>query len=241
MAKIHTLPSVQSTNTWAKEHAATLSHGEVVLTHCQTSGRGQRGNSWEAEPGKNLTFSLFLIPAALPPARQFEISEAVALGVAETVERHIGRTVRVKWPNDIYVDDRKIAGILIEHSLSGNRIAHTVAGVGLNVNQTRFLSDAPNPVSMANIAGREFELTPLLNEICGNILHRLEETAPGQRHTMFLEKLWRNDGEQHTFATHDGARFEARIADVGTDGILALVTSAGEKLTFAFKEVAFIL
>lgn len=241
MAKILTLPSVQSTNTWAKEHAATLSHGEVVLTHCQTSGRGQRGNSWEAEPGKNLTFSIFLTPSALPPARQFEISEAVALGVAETVEQFIGRTVQVKWPNDIYVDDRKIAGILIEHSLSGNRIAHTVAGVGLNVNQTCFLSDAPNPVSMAIIAGREFRLAPLLNDICDTILRRLEETAPGQRHRTFLEKLWRNDGEFHTFATPDGARFEARIDDVGTDGIITLVTPTGEKHAFAFKQVAFIL
>ena len=147
------LESVPSTNTWAKEHAEELHHADIVLTHDQTAGRGQRGNSWEAEPGMNLTFSLCLEPSSILPSEQFLLSEAVALGVADAVAQALGldtqqEEITVKWPNDIYAGNRKIAGILIEHSIRGNRIAKSIAGIGLNVNQRLFRSDAPNPVSM---------------------------------------------------------------------------------------------
>ncbi len=191
------LPSVPSTNTWAKEHSGTLSHGDIVVAHDQTAGRGQRGNHWEAEPGRNLTFSLFLRPGRIAPAAQFLISEIVSLAVVKALRRHLAETasetVTVKWPNDIYIGDRKIAGILIEHAISGMSISHTVAGIGLNVNQTRFVSDAPNPVSMAMIAGTEFDLPAIMHEIADEITRHTDAPDKTAIHEAYLTSLWSKD------------------------------------------------
>ncbi len=238
------LPSVPSTNTWAKEHSGTLSHGDIVVTHDQTAGRGQRGNHWEAEPGRNLTFSLFLRPGRIVPAAQFLISEIVSLAVVKALRRHLAETasetVTVKWPNDIYIGDRKIAGILIEHAISGMSISHTVAGIGLNVNQTRFISDAPNPVSMAMIAGTEFDLPAIMHEIADEITRHTDAPDKTAIHEAYLSSLWRKDGCPHEFSMPDGARFMAEINDVSETGMLRLNTPGGIR-EFAFKEVAFIL
>ncbi|MDE6431375.1 MAG: biotin--[acetyl-CoA-carboxylase] ligase, partial [Duncaniella sp.] len=121
-----------------------------VSARRQTAGRGQRGNSWESAPGKNITMSILLRPEGLHPSRQFVISRAVSLAITGVLRRYMpASAVRVKWPNDIYVDDRKICGILIENVISSASIRQSVVGIGINVNQRRFLSDAPNPVSMA--------------------------------------------------------------------------------------------
>lgn len=244
---IKELDQTPSTNTWAKQHAAELTHGTVVVTHNQTAGRGQRGNCWEAAPGKNLTFSLFLHPEGVSPAGQFLISEIVALAVVEAVEHALAEAVasdriKVKWPNDIYVDDRKIAGILIEHTLTGSGIGHTIAGIGLNVNQTVFESDAPNPVSLAMLAHKEFALAPLLAGICSRIAGAFPVADADAVHAEYHRRLWRADGKPHTFALPDGTRFEAIIEKVAPGGQLSLLTSPGaESRTFLFKEVAFVL
>lgn len=244
---IKELESVASTNTWAKENAAQLLHGDVVVTHNQTSGRGQRGCQWEAEPGKNLTFSLYLQPTEVAPDHQFMISEIVALAVAGTVERALAEAVdsdrvAVKWPNDIYVDDRKIAGILIEHTLQGNTISQTIAGVGLNVNQTEFVSDAPNPVSLAQLARHEYPLAGLLMEICNEVTTRLAAPDPTAIHAEFKHKLWRNDGLPHPFTLPDGTAFEATIENIEPDGRLLLRRVGAEQPeAYFFKEVAFTL
>lgn len=240
-----TLPSVASTNTWAKTHAQTLNHGDIVVTSHQSAGRGQRGNRWEAEPGKNLTFSIFLRPVAISPAEQFVISEIVSLAVAYTLRCHlppaIAENVAVKWPNDIYVNDRKIGGILIEHTISGTGISHTVVGIGLNVNQTIFLSDAPNPVSMAMLANHQYDLCALMNELGASIVDSINSPKHAETHAAYLTSLWRNDGRMHPFSTPDGTTFQARIADVASNGILRLATPEGIIRDFAFKEVAFSL
>ena len=244
---IKELDRTPSTNTWAKQHAAELTHGTVVVTHNQTAGRGQRGNCWEAAPGKNLTFSLFLHPEGVSPAGQFLISEIVALAVVEAVEHALAEAVasdriKVKWPNDIYVDDRKIAGILIEHTLTGSGIGHTIAGIGLNVNQTVFESDAPNPVSLAMLAHKDFSLAPLLAGICSRIAGAFPVTDADAVHAEYHRRLWRADGMPHTFALPDGTRFDAVIEKVAPGGQLSLLTSPGaESCTFLFKEVAFVL
>jgi len=241
---IITLDHVPSTNTWAKEHADELAHGDVVLTHCQTAGRGQRGNCWEAEPGKNLTFSLMLRQTGIRPSEQFTISEAVALGVIDTLRKMLSHAVEperitVKWPNDIYVDNLKVAGILIEHTISGSTISHTVAGIGLNVNQTRFVSDAPNPVSMAQIAHSIFPLDATLGLLTDNILSLLTRPNHMALHQKFMQSMWRNDGQQHLFRTPDNRVFSAIIKDVSPDGMLHLLQYDGTISDFAFKEVAF--
>ena len=150
-------------------------HGLVVAAREQTAGRGQRGNTWESGPGLNLSFSIVLRPAGIHPARQFCISEAVALAVAETVEEELRSNgvddpVYVKWPNDIYVGDRKICGILIENTVTGTHIDKSIVGIGLNVNQREFHSDAPNPVSIIQLTARETPLQPLLDRLTARLL-----------------------------------------------------------------------
>lgn len=252
MSVLHRLPSVPSTNTWLKEHAAEFSHGDMVVTDDQTAGRGQRGNFWEAEPGKNLTFSILLEPSAIPPARQFVISECVALGVTEVLRDKLSGyveqdAIRVKWPNDVYVGDNKIGGILIEHTLGQGRIQRTVAGIGLNVNQTIFRSPAPNPVSMAQLAVRsDFPLDEIMHDIAEAVLARLEtvsrsDRAADRQHEEYLSVLWRNDGKAYRFMLPDTSCFAAVIDGVATDGMLTLKLPDGEVHPFAFKEVAFII
>lgn len=209
-------------------------HGYSLMALRQTAGRGQRGNTWEAEPGRNITLSLMLRPHNLDVSRQFEVSEAVALGVLDLL-RELGiDDVSVKWPNDIYVADRKICGILIENALNGHRISRSIAGIGLNVNQTEFLSDAPNPVSLRQLTGREYSLNELAETMVAKILARLDRR---DNHADYLRNLWRREGE-HLWQTPDGTRFRAAIESVDSDGHLRL---AGHPAPFAFKQISPIL
>lgn len=220
-------------------------HGTVVAARRQTAGRGQRGNSWEAEPGKNLTFSLLLRLKAVPAARQFEISEIVAMAIARVLARRLGQEVSIKWPNDIYVGDRKICGILIENTLTGPRIDRSIAGIGINVNQDRFLSDAPNPVSMLNISGRETDLDALLREVAGEITGAFEahEAAPDTEALTraYSAMLWRRSGLWPWRDCLAGEVISASIASVAPDGRLTLALADGSSRSYAFKEVAAVL
>ncbi|MBD5360858.1 MAG: biotin--[acetyl-CoA-carboxylase] ligase [Bacteroides sp.] len=210
-------------------------HGFALMALEQTAGRGQRGNSWEAEPGKNITLSLMLRPQAMEASRQFEISEAVALGVLDVL-RELGiREVAVKWPNDVYVGDRKICGILIENALAGAYIARSIAGIGLNVNQREFRSDAPNPVSLWQLTGKEYSIGELAEKMVNRILARLDR---GDNHADYLASLYRRSGT-HPWALPDGTRFLASITDVSPTGFLTL--SAYPDRPFAFKEVAYLI
>ena len=171
------LPEARSTNTYLSTIASTTAHGTVVYTLRQTAGRGQRGNSWESEDGKNITFSMLIRPS-VAPSQQFFISEAAALAVARTLDKYIADGgVSVKWPNDVYWHDKKICGMLIEHSLSGGRINSSILGIGVNINQQQFLSDAPNPVSLWQIIGRETPLEEVLHTLCDTLLS-LEDSLP---------------------------------------------------------------
>ncbi|MDE5927427.1 MAG: biotin--[acetyl-CoA-carboxylase] ligase, partial [Duncaniella sp.] len=162
-----TLPS---TSSYLAGIAADAPHGTVVMAREQTAGRGQRGNSWEAEPGCNITLSLLLRPEGLHPARQFVISQAVSLAIADLVSHFVAAPVSIKWPNDIYVDDRKICGILIENTITGTSIDRTIVGIGLNVNQTEFRSDAPNPVSMRQLMPKiEFAVASLARAMVSDL------------------------------------------------------------------------
>ena len=222
-------------------------HGTVVATRSQTAGRGQRGNSWEAEPGKNLTFSLLLRPQGFPAARQFELSMLVALGVADVLNSLFARLgfrdleARIKWPNDIYVGHEKIVGILIENQLSGAGIDRTIVGIGVNVNQTRFLSDAPNPTSVALLTGRTLALEPLLGEMADVIVNYVDQylaaPVPEALRQTYIQCSYPGYGLQATYAEPDGEPFDAIIMDVSPDGRLTL--SNGR--SYYFKEIALIL
>lgn len=242
------LDEVASTSSYLAAVAEGLPHGAVVAARSQTAGRGQRGNSWEAEPGRNLTFSMLLRPSGIAAAEQFRLSEAVALGIAATLQEALPAVaVRIKWPNDVYAGDRKICGILIENSLMGNIIRQSIVGVGINVNQTEWRSDAPNPIAMAQLAGREYELGPLLERVCAAILGELSnaqspaESVHCDLHARYMSLLWGREGLTYRDAA-SGATFRARIAAVAPDGMLTLAPTDGGRLrSYAFKQVAVVL
>lgn len=239
------LAETSSTNTYAAEKSASLASGTTIVAISQTAGRGQRGNSWESEPGKNLTFTIFFRPENYPARRQFFISEAFALAIVDTLEEY-GITAKIKWPNDIYAGDRKICGILIEHAVMGMNILHTIAGAGINVNQREFRSDAPNPVSLYQLLDRESDMESMLSIIEQRFTNRLaalrDEISSQRQHSEFLTSLWRGDGKFYTYRDVSSKRlFEARIIDVRPLGHLVLEEPNGERHQYAFKEVEFIL
>lgn len=245
--KWHRSDSIGSTNTYLRE----LGGGdpaydlEVAVASFQTAGRGQKGNSWESEAGKNLLFSILAHPGNLQVQEQFYISEAIALAVSDSVMEAIGpdfaADVSVKWSNDVYWKDYKMAGILIENTLQGSRILDTVAGVGLDVNQEVFVSDAPNPISLKNITGREFDIEALLNDITARFIGYMELPA-GKRaevDRLYRSRLYRREG-YHRFRDENGV-FEACIEGIRPDGCLMLQTRSGEHRVYEFKQVQFIL
>jgi len=244
--KIITLETVHSTNNYLisllEKDKNTLEEGTVLITSEQTAGRGTGNNTWESERGKNLTFSLLLYPAFLRPENQFQLSKAIALGVADYVELVVGKA-KVKWTNDIYVDDKKIAGILIENSISGSRMTSSVVGIGLNINQTKFYSNAPNPVSLAQITGCEYHLEDELIKLCNCLQKRYlqlqKTTLNSALNHDYLAHLYRF-GDFHIYAA-DNKRFTAKIVGVDKIGRLILENQQAERQHFAFKEVVFVI
>ncbi len=222
-----------------------LPGGTVIYTPEQTAGRGQRGNSWESEAGKNVIFSMLLKTPAVPVSNQFYISEAVSLAVVEVLSQYAdGFTI--KWPNDIYYKDLKICGMLIEHSIMGMSINYSILGVGINVNQKKFLSDAPNPVSLIQILGYETSIQEVLHKVCEEIERRCSfetynDTSFEALHKEYLSRLYRKDGELHKFELPDGTVFLAKIADVESSGMLMLERENSVIERYAFKEVGFVL
>lgn len=246
MSCLEIIDETASTNSELASRAAVLEHGHALMALRQTAGRGQRGNTWEAEPGQNVTMSLLLRPEELDVRQQFSLSEAVALGVVDTLARY-GITALVKWPNDIYVGDKKICGILIENSLEGTRIGRSIAGIGLNVNQRRFLSPAPNPVSMWQLLGLESRIDEVGQMLVDDII-RLCDTYLGVSagrdvlHERYMRHMWRNDGQFHPYVdVASGQRFMAVMADVALTGHLTLRDADGFAHTYAFKEVQAII
>ncbi len=236
------LDETHSTNQYLQEllQNGELEEGTCVRAGFQTAGRGQQGNFWESKEGKNLTFSIVIYPDFLSIIEQFIISQIVSLAIKEVLD-HYSEDILVKWPNDIYWKDKKIAGILIENSLIGNQIQHSIIGIGLNVNQETFLSDAPNPVSLKQITNRDFDLDALLKEILNTIFKfylKLIQGGAGEIRKQYLNCLYRRVGF-HSYSDENGI-FRAKIEDVQDNGRLCLLTEAGEKRLYYFKEVSHI-
>lgn len=238
------LDETDSTNRWLKDGLAADLRGltqtvVAVVADYQTAGRGCGSNRWESERGQNLLCSLLVHPESLPANRQFRISMAVSLALCRVVEEALeGHYVPlIKWPNDIYVGDRKICGILIENRLQGGVIKDCIIGVGLNVNQQRFVSDAPTPVSLANLTGRLHDREVLLQRL----LEAFDEECAGLEDVRlrYLPRLYRRE-KFHRYRDAQG-EFFARIATVEEDGRLTLETIDGHTNRYAFKEVQFVL
>ncbi|MDL2222775.1 biotin--[acetyl-CoA-carboxylase] ligase [Bacteroidales bacterium OttesenSCG-928-M11] len=232
------IESVESTNKYLKDllNCHHLEEGTVVITDNQTAGRGQIGSSWEAEKGMNLTFSLLLCPTSLPIKEYFLLSKAISLGIKDALAPLLD--VTIKWPNDIYYQDGKIAGVLIENSIIGKTILHSIVGIGLNVNQEFFISDAPNPISLVQIIGKKTSLEDLLNTVCDRIKERYESLFVDKTEVEqdYRRALYRREGF-HSYRDRFGL-FSARITNVTNDGFLHLVTEEGENRSYAFKEVS---
>ena len=238
--KVIHIDETDSTNRWLRDYALSQPEGDyVVVSEYQTAGRGCGTNSWESERGKNLTFSLLIHPTEITADCQFRISEAVSLALCETLDGYVtDRQVSVKWPNDIYVDDCKICGMLIENRLRGRLMTDSIIGIGLNVNQREFFSDAPNPVSLVQLLGHEVALEPLLQAF----LQKLEPMLQMDPETLgkaYRERLYRREGE-HEY--RDGKRlFRAKLLNVLDDGRLVLLDTEGTARIYAFKEVQFVI
>ena len=234
------ITQTKSTNAlcWEMNREETLPEGFVLHTDFQTAGKGQPGNIWESAKGKNLLFSVVLHPFHILMEEVFLISQLVSVAIKNTLDESCSN-ISIKWPNDIYWNDKKLAGILIENSLQGNKIKTVVIGIGLNVNQKVFESDAPNPVSLLQITGKRQNRQQLLKQICQNILSLYKEFDRDMIRNEYAASLYRKDGF-HSFQTEDET-FLAKITKVHPDGQLELETEIGDRKCFYFKEVKFII
>ncbi|MDR1227397.1 MAG: biotin--[acetyl-CoA-carboxylase] ligase [Prevotellaceae bacterium] len=237
---IHYVEQTESTNDLlTKMLYGKPMEGVVVRAYAQTQGRGQQGASWESEAGKNLTFSLSLLPAFLAATAMFYMVKVGSLAVVDFLAAE-GIQAAVKWPNDIYVDDKKICGMLIEQKIAGGNIAQAIVGIGLNVNQRVFLH-APNPTSMSLVDGKERDVNQCLKQLSEHIDKRyqaLKERRFEELDKDYAEKMYRGHG-YHNFCSSNEI-FSAKIVNVKTSGELVLEKENGKQRTFAFKQVTFL-
>jgi len=212
----------------------------VIITDHQTRGRGTDTNSWESERGKNLTFSLILYPV-FKADLQFIFNKAISLGIYDFLKSEIpNQKVSIKWPNDIYIGDKKACGILIQNSVLGNSLDYVVVGIGLNVNQTLFISDAPNPVSMKTTTGKEYNLDETLHKLLKSIFIRYAQVKPETRGIIeneYQKSLYRLK-EWHNYLVK-GTLVNAQITGTNEYGQLLLETGTEKILVCDLKEVKF--
>jgi BirA family transcriptional regulator, biotin operon repressor / biotin---[acetyl-CoA-carboxylase] ligase len=235
--KLIYVPECHSTNSLLSEFndQAELPEGAVLVTNHQTAGRGQRGNRWETEPGQNLTFSILLKPRFLEAKDQFQLNMALSLGVAAALQAGLSKPIRLKWPNDILVDDKKIGGILIENQVKGVVLSSSIIGIGINVNQSGF--PYPRASSLSNFSGHGWDLNETFQNLLTAIEHEYVELrdqrspALKQRYLTWLYKF----NEPHRFKTGE-EDFTGAIREVDEDGRLC-VEHGGSIRKFAFKEI----
>ena len=231
---------VDSTNNIAaKLLAEGCDEGTVVTTDFQTKGRGQQTKGWESEPKKNLMFTVIFKPIFLKVEDQFLLSKAVSLGVVDFLALH-GLAAKIKWPNDIYIGDKKITGILIEHNIMGNTISDSIAGIGININQKTFVSDAPNPTSVVLGSGKEVAIEQALTEVLSCIEQRYIALSKGDVKNIeddYFGRLYR----LNKFYPYEknGVVFKAKIVGIKNTGELVLEDESGKQQHYAFKEVSF--
>lgn len=234
------LDTVDSTNTYCMNSAKNgETEGFVVASYFQEQGRGQRGNTWESEHGENLTFSLLLRPIFLKVEEQFLVSQVIAISVCDWLKSQ-NVDALIKWPNDIYIGDQKVAGILIENSFSSSVLDVSVIGIGLNLNQTVFSKDIPNPTSLFLLTGNQFKPEIVLSELVVTIQLRYLQLKYGLKEKVvndYLKTLYRFQ-QLSNFSNKDRL-FKAKIVGVKPTGELILETESGDMKIFGFKEVVF--
>ena len=232
------IAETDSTNRWLRTEGGTLSDAKVVVADYQTAGRGQGTNTWESERGMNLTCSIGLCPEGVKASRQFLLSMAISVALTRTLQA-LPCSISIKWPNDIYAGDRKICGILIENTLQGDRIKDCIIGIGLNVNQRVFVSDAPNPTSMALESGHDFDREVVLKALLGHFGQLLTDWDEELIRATYRQLLYRREGV-FPYRDSEGC-FRASLAGVEDDGHLLLQDTEGRQHRYAFKEVTFVI
>jgi BirA family transcriptional regulator, biotin operon repressor / biotin---[acetyl-CoA-carboxylase] ligase len=241
--EIISLASADSTNTCAVQmlKSENIDEGTIVYTHEQTAGRGLGRNTWDSEKGKNLTFSIILYPDFLPIQHHYMLSKIISLGLFEYASSKVS-AIKIKWPNDIYYKDKKLAGILIENSIKGSTINYSVAGIGLNLNQEKFFSHAPNPVSLKQITGEQYSVENELAIVRQHIKKYYQKLQSGQMkdiNRLYIESLYRFNKFQR-FRWNNQV-FRAKITGVNEYGHLQVLTSDNETKEFEFKEIEFLI
>ena len=251
------IEETHSTSSLLREsYTDALPHLYTIRTDYQTAGRGQAGNGWESERAKNLLFSSLLRYPTLLAAEQWRISMLVAVAVREVLSQELaqygGEEPTIKWPNDIYYGDHKLVGILIENMLQGAHIAYTIAGVGINVNQTKWLSNAPNPISLQQITGKEHSVDRLMQAFVDAMV-QWENQPTEVIYQAYMQHLYRKTGwypyverevnlTPTAIQTHtSNDAFEAQIVDVTPQGELQLLTRNGETKKYHFKQIRYII
>lgn len=213
----------------------------TIVADFQTSGRGQRGNSWESEPGKNLLFSFVVFPEFLEARRQFLLSQIVSLAIKEELDNYVA-DISIKWPNDIYWREKKICGMLIENDLMGRYISQSIAGIGININQEAFYSPAPNPVSLRQITGKQYDILEILENVMVRVQSYYKLLRDGDTEkiaTRYEKSLFRKEG-MHRYRDANG-EFLARILSLEPEGRLILEDEMQRKRGYMFKEVEYLL
>ena len=236
---IITLKELESTNDFAKSLIAKsdAEHFTVIVAENQIKGRGQRGNVWQSQQGKNLTFSVIIKPL-INAKNQFYISKVVSLALLDIIDKYT-ENVSIKWPNDIYVDNKKIAGILIENIIQANRVNTSIIGIGLNVNQEIFDKTLLNPVSLKQITGNIINKENLLNSILNNI-NNFTKIIDNKE---LIDKLYLNRlfgfNQELLFKNKNNQKFKAIIKNISYSG--KLILQIGNNLQeFDFKEIIFL-
>jgi len=240
-SKIERIDELGSSNNYAATQLLTkrLPEGIVFVANSQVDGRGQVSNRWESEPNKNLTFSILLYPDFLEIMKQFEISKTISLGVVDFL-KELTDHVSIKWPNDIYIGAKKAAGILIENSIRIDKISSCIVGIGLNINQQLFVSDAPNPVSLTQLTGLTYNLEEALSQLCQKIDARYHQLRKGDFRQIdedYIEMLYQL-GNWYNYSDENGD-FEGLIIGVDQIGRLMIETREGNIKKYHFKEVVF--
>ena len=242
------LNEIDSTNRYLQQLCQEAGNNKVeefttICADYQTAGKGQRGNSWEAAKGANLLFCFVCYPTFVPIRQQFVLSQLISLGIKETLDEYCS-DISIKWPNDIYWKEKKICGILIENDLQGNSIGRCISGIGLNINQEVFLSDAPNPISLKQITGKHYQRETILEKVMQRIeqsYQKLKEDSAyaSELATRYAASLFRREGF-HCYQDKDGL-FNARLVRVEADGRFVLMDEANQERSYLFKEVQYVL
>lgn len=240
------IEEVPSTNDYLSE-LCKQGHAEefyTVIAENQTAGKGQRGNHWESEAGKNLTLSMVLYPTTIKANEQFYLSMLIAISMIDVLTNYT-EGFSIKWPNDIYWHDKKICGILIENELEGKYLSQAIIGIGLNINQNTFTSSAPNPISLSQIIGKEIDREEILSKIIHAIIGGYKSLEADFKEAstiisyLYNSYLYRRNGF-YPFQD-EGGKFMAQIKDVGSDGYLYLKDTENNIRKYAFKEVTYII